>query len=78
MKFQLQQNLGLDDARHCNENLGASLSLKAEHLAAGSTVELNERAVEYLQVRKGYAALLEPAGKVKGEAQEPKITAPAK
>jgi hypothetical protein len=77
MKFQLLQNLGLDDARHCND-IGASLSLEAKDLAIGSTVDLPEKAVAWLQNNKGYTALLEPAGKIKGEAQKPEITAPSK
>ena len=78
MKYVLQQNLGLDDARYCNEQLQTGLSLKAVDLAQGSVVDLNEKAVAYLTERKGYVALLGPVGKVQGEAKKPEITAPAK
>lgn len=78
MKYQLQQNLGLDDAKYCNDHLGAKLSAKAGDLESGQTIELPEAAVTYLTVRKGYTALLEPAGKITGEAKKPEITAPSK
>ena len=78
MKYVLQQNLGMDDARHCNDQFQAGLSLKAVDLAQGSVVDLNEQAVAYLTERKSYVALLGPIGKVQSEAKKPEITAPAK
>lgn len=78
MKYQLQQNLGLDDARHCNAHFGCQLPTVPAELAVGNTVSLTDAAVNYLTVTKGYTALLEEPGKVKGEAKRPEITAPAK
>lgn len=78
MKFQLLQNLGLDDARLCNDKFNASLPVDAKGLTAGSTVDLPAAAVKYLTEGKGYTALLEPVGKITGEAKKPELTAPAK
>ena len=77
MKYTLQQNLGLDDAKFCNDKYGASLPIDVKKLVAGETVELSEAAHKYLTVGKGYIGLFE-ATTVRGEAKKPEITAPAK
>lgn len=77
MKYQLTQNLGLDDAKRCNDQLKCSLPLDAKQLSTGSTVELSDVAAKWLTEGKGYTGLLAPLG-IKGEAKKPEITAPAK
>ncbi len=71
MKYELQHNLGTDDARRCNDTLGASLSLDPKSLAAGCTIELNDKAADWLRSR--YAGLMIPAGKVKGVPDAPEV-----
>jgi hypothetical protein len=80
MQYRLTQNLGLDDARHCNAALRASLDLSdPKSFAAGSIIELPKEAAEWLTGPKGrgMGALLEPAN-VRGQAKQPEVTAPAK
>lgn len=67
MQFRLTANLGLNDVRKCNRDLGASLSTDPADVAAGSIVTLPERAAEYLQSR--YKSLLEPVN-IKGVAKD--------
>jgi hypothetical protein len=78
MKYQLKSNLGTIDARYCNDECGASLSLEPADLAAGSVVDLPQRAADYLTKTRGMVSLLEPAGKVTGESKKSEITGPAK
>lgn len=78
MKFQLLQNLGLADAKHCNAACGCSLSVDEASLVRGSTIDLTDSAAQWLKNVRGYSALLAPAGSVKGEAKKPELTAPAK
>jgi hypothetical protein len=78
MKFKLLHNLGTTDAQHCNKECGASLSLDATHLKAGSEIELPQKAVDYLTVARKLVNLLGTPGKVTGEAKKPELTAPAK
>ncbi len=66
MKYELLSSLGFDDARRCNEHFGASLEIDSSKLAKGCVIELPESAAAWLRDGKGYKALLEPAGKVKG------------
>lgn len=75
MQYELQDSLGLLDARKCNE-LGAALSLDKQSLSKGASVDLSADAAKYLG--KKYPALVKPVGKVKGEAKTAEITAPAK
>ncbi len=70
MKYELLSSLGFDDARRCNKDFGASLEIESSKLAKGCIVELPDSAVAWLRDGKGYKALLEPAGKVKGVSQE--------
>lgn len=78
MKYQLKATLGTIDAKHCNNECGASLSLDPADLEAGSVVDLPQRAVDYLTKTRCLVALLEPAGKVTGESKKPELTAPLK
>lgn len=75
MKYLLLHNLGLIDAKACNEQFGAKLTLKPDSLAAGQEVDLNELAVTYLTKRLGHVGLLEPMGSVKGVAKETEVKA---
>jgi len=77
MQYRLKHTLGLIDARACND-LGESLPIDSSKLATGCVIELGDKGYAYLTKAKGYAGLLEPAGKVKGEAKQPEVTAPAK
>jgi hypothetical protein len=76
MQYKLRDNLGLLDARKCNMDLGASLSLDPKDLRGGCVIELPQPAANYLS--KKYCALLEPATAVKGESKKPELTGPAK
>lgn len=76
MQYELQDSLGLIDARKCNKELGASLPLDIKELAKGSVIELPQNAASYLSSK--YKALLKPAGKVKGESKDTELKAPAK
>jgi hypothetical protein len=83
MKYELLSNLGMSDARRCNADFGASLSLDPEHLTAGTVVDLPDAAAAYLTGPKskggrGYVSLLKPASKVHGVAKQSEVTAPAK
>lgn len=80
MQYRLLGNLGTDDARRCNRDFGATLSVNdPKTFAKGSVIELPKEAVEWLTGPrgKGLSSLLEPANKVRGEAKLPEITAPA-
>jgi hypothetical protein len=71
MKYRLNANLGLEDARRC-KLLGSHLSLDPKDLAEGETVDLNEASVDYLTnpKQRGLVALLEPAGRAAKSAIE--------
>lgn len=72
-KYELQQNLGSDDARKCNE-LGATIYVKdAEALKAGSVVKLSDEAHEYLTVTKEYTSLLSEPATFQAVAPTPEI-----
>ncbi len=77
MKFELKQNLGLDDVNFCNKEFHASLSTDPKDLVAGQIVDLPEKAVKWLTENRRLTALLQPAN-IRGEAKKPEITAPAK
>lgn len=75
MKYQLTVNLGKVDARDLNDRFGCALDLEdPEALKAGATVDLTDKAVEYLSQK--YPALLESSAKVRGVAKPSAITAP--
>ncbi len=83
MVYELQDSLGLIDARKCNSSFGAELPLDASALKKGARVELSKAAVAYLTNPKsaggrGYSTLLKPAGEVKGEAKPADLKAPGK
>lgn len=68
MLFELQDNLGLIDARKCNTNFGASLPLNPKEIASGCTVDLPHAAANFLSGK--YKSLLKP---VKGKEPEPEV-----
>ena len=71
MKYRLNQNLGIDEARICNNQFGADLEISPAALVAGNAVELPTTAAEYLS--KKYPALLEEPRPVRGIAESPTI-----
>lgn len=74
MQYRLNDNLGLIDARKCNQELGTSLPLVPSDIAKGSTVNLTDAAFKYLNGK--YKGLLEPAGQpIKAPAVKPGIVA---
>lgn len=76
--YTLNDSLGLDDARRCNKDLGCALDLDPKSLAKGQSVTLTDAAVEYLTEKRGLRLLLSAESRVKGQAKQPEITAPAK
>lgn len=58
-KYTLAQNLGTDDARHCNSAGECALPLEPKKLQAGQSVELTDKAHEWLTKTKGYKNLFE-------------------
>jgi hypothetical protein len=71
MLYELQDNLGLLDARKCNKEFGASLPLDSKEIAKGSVIDLPPTAAGYLGSK--YKALLKPASKVKGDAKDSEL-----
>lgn len=77
MKYKLTQNLGLTDARFCNDHFGAGLDLSVPGvLVADAEVNLPVAAAEYL--RKKYPSLLEETAKessrsVRGVSESAKV-----
>lgn len=74
MKYKLNINLGFDDARTCNSQFNAGLTVSTEELAAGKTIDLPESAAEFLS--KKYPALLESVNgprSVRGVAEAAKV-----
>ena len=71
MKDQLNQNLGLADARDCNTKFGANLELQADKLTAGSVIELPQKAVDFLNHR--YPVLLNDVRTLSGVSETPKV-----
>jgi hypothetical protein len=78
MQYRLLHTLGQIDARKCNDDFGASLSLDKCNLIAGCVIELPSKAFDYLTKTRKHVALMEPAGKVRGEAKAAELTGPAK
>lgn len=83
MQYRLLDSLGTDDARRCNRDFGASLSMdQPKTFAKGSVIDLPKEAADWLTGtrpgQRGLVALLEPANKLKGEAKQSELTAPAK
>jgi hypothetical protein len=83
MQHRLKHTLGQFDAKKCNEQFGASLSLDAKDLRRGCIIDLPQAAFDWLtgprsKKCRGYFALMEPAGKVRGDAKETELKSPAK
>jgi hypothetical protein len=81
MQYRLKHQLGLDDAKRCVNDFGATLTLEAKELDRGKIIELNDKSYAYLTLPKprgrGHVGLLEPVN-VKGQSKQPEVTAPAK
>lgn len=76
MQYELQDSLGLQDARKCNKEFGASIELDAALLKKGAVVELPKASADYLTKR--FKSLLKPVSKVVGQAKDADVKAPAK
>lgn len=68
------QQLGTDDANFCKKKFAEDIDVKK--CSIGATVELPDKSAEFLA--KKYPALFKPAARVRGEAKQSEITAPAK
>jgi hypothetical protein len=81
-QYRLLHQLGLDDAKKCVKDFGASLTLEAKALAQGQVIDLTDKAYAFLTLPKpkgrGHSSLLEPVGKVAGQAKDAELRGPAK